>query len=145
MQSRKRWALGLGAAVVLSGLGLYAERARRWRKASEEFVTNHLGHFLLTHRLLDLVKAAPQGRIAVLSSQVLGGSHPDGIEWDNLSGERDYNPTSCYVATASVLENVSGCFVKDCNPVVPDTRACDLGASERLWTTSARMLRAYLS
>lgn len=62
-----------------------------------QFVINHLGHFLLTHRLLDLVEAAPQGRVVVVSSSALKWADPDtGIEWDNLSGERDYNPRRAY-------------------------------------------------
>jgi NAD(P)-dependent dehydrogenase (short-subunit alcohol dehydrogenase family) len=62
----------------------------------KQFATNHLGHFLLTARLLDLVKAAPQGRVVVVSSGVLVWSSPSGIEWDNLSGERDYDPNRMY-------------------------------------------------
>ena len=34
----------------------------------KQFVVNYLGHFILTFRLLDQIKAADQGRIVVLSS-----------------------------------------------------------------------------
>lgn len=44
----------------------------RYSKSAQGFeialAVNHIGHFYLTHLLLDLVKAAPQGRIVVLSS-----------------------------------------------------------------------------
>ncbi len=67
------------------------------RGIEKHFVTNHLGHFLLTTRLLPQVLAAPQGRIVVVSS---GSAYRDapaaGIEFDNLSGERGYEPRRAY-------------------------------------------------
>jgi len=67
------------------------------RGIEKHFVTNHLGHFLLTARLLPRVIAAPQGRVVVVSS---GSAYQDapaaGIEFDNLSGERDYAPRRAY-------------------------------------------------
>lgn len=62
----------------------------------KQFVTNHLGHYLLARRLLDRIIAAPQGRVVVVSSYVMNWSSPSGIEWDNLSGERDYHPNRAY-------------------------------------------------
>jgi NAD(P)-dependent dehydrogenase (short-subunit alcohol dehydrogenase family) len=46
------------------------------------FATNHLGHFLLTEKLLPLLKAAPQGRVVNVSSK----SHyqAKAIDWDAL-------------------------------------------------------------
>lgn len=61
-----------------------------------QFVINHLGHFLLVNRLMDHVQAAPQGRVVVVSSSALKWAAPEGIEWDNLSGERDYSPNRAY-------------------------------------------------
>jgi NAD(P)-dependent dehydrogenase (short-subunit alcohol dehydrogenase family) len=53
----------------------------------KQFVVNHLGHFVLTHRLLDRVRASPQGRIVVVGS----GNHRDapegGIQFGDLSGK----------------------------------------------------------
>lgn len=62
----------------------------------KQFATNHLGHFLLTRHLMSSLRAAPQARIVVVSSQVLSWSHPAGIEWDNLSGEQAYDPNRAY-------------------------------------------------
>ena len=62
----------------------------------KQFVTNHLGHFLLTYRLLDRLMAAKQGRVVVVSSSALKWADPAGIEWDNLSGDRDYDPRRAY-------------------------------------------------
>lgn len=63
----------------------------------KHFVTNHLGHFVLTLNLLPELKAAPQGRVVVMSSgQATRNAPAAGIEFDNLSGERDYTPAKGY-------------------------------------------------
>ncbi|MBM4197274.1 MAG: SDR family NAD(P)-dependent oxidoreductase [Gammaproteobacteria bacterium] len=63
----------------------------------KHFVTNHLGHFLLTMRLLPQVQAAAQGRVVVVSSGSSYREAPEvGIEFDNLSGERGYEPIRAY-------------------------------------------------
>jgi len=62
----------------------------------KQFVTNHLGHFLLVNRLLPQVQAAEQGRVVVVASSALKWADETGIEWDNLSGERDYDPNRAY-------------------------------------------------
>lgn len=53
----------------------------------QNFVVNHLGHFLLTQHLLDRVIAAEQGRVVVVGS----GNHRDapkgGIQFGDLSGK----------------------------------------------------------
>jgi len=60
------------------------------------FVTNHLGHFLLTQRLLPQLTAAPQGRVVVVASGAYKQAPADGIEFDNLAGARDYEPRKAY-------------------------------------------------
>ena len=62
----------------------------------KQFVVNYLGHFILTNRLLDQVKAADQGRIIVLSSGRYKAAPPEGIQFDNLSGEKGYDPLTAY-------------------------------------------------
>jgi hypothetical protein len=39
---------------------------------------------------------------------------------------------------------VSGYFFSACNPVVPDQRATDVAAAERLWSVSEQLLKPYL-
>jgi NAD(P)-dependent dehydrogenase (short-subunit alcohol dehydrogenase family) len=46
------------------------------------FGTNHLGHFLLTEKLLGLVTRAPQGRVVIVSSR--GHYRAKGIDWGAL-------------------------------------------------------------
>ena len=62
----------------------------------KHFAVNHLGHFILVNQLLDSVKAAEQGRIVMLSSFGHENAHEDGIEFDNLSGTKDYDPRRAY-------------------------------------------------
>jgi NAD(P)-dependent dehydrogenase (short-subunit alcohol dehydrogenase family) len=61
-----------------------------------QFLTNHLGHFVLVHHLLDQVLRAPAGRIVIVSSLGHYFSVPGGINFDNLSGERRYVPWTFY-------------------------------------------------
>lgn len=63
----------------------------------KQFFVNHLGHFVLINRLLTHVTSAPQGRIVNVSSGAAIRQAPEqGIEFDNLSGERDYEPGKAY-------------------------------------------------
>jgi NAD(P)-dependent dehydrogenase (short-subunit alcohol dehydrogenase family) len=63
----------------------------------KQFFVNHLGHFVLVNRLLEHVINAPQGRIVNVSSGMAMRSAPaQGIEFDNLSGERNYQPDKAY-------------------------------------------------
>ena len=56
----------------------------------KQFFVNHFSHFVLVNRLMDLVRAAPQGRVVNLSSGGYALAPKGGIEFDNLSGERGY-------------------------------------------------------
>jgi NAD(P)-dependent dehydrogenase (short-subunit alcohol dehydrogenase family) len=179
----------------------------------KQFVTNHLGHFIVGNRLLPQVQAAPQGRVVVLTSSGYMWAPEGGIEFDNLSGERDYNPnkmygqsklanhlyvrqlatnlvgttttansvhpgvimtnlgrsfpkwqqvaakligwtfmksieagtaTTCYVATAPALANVSGYYFADCNPEVPGGQMQSDELAAKLWQVSEELTRPYL-
>jgi len=61
-----------------------------------QFLTNHLGHFVLVNRLLDQVKEAPAGRIVMVSSLGHYTTVAGGINFDNLSGEKRYVPFMFY-------------------------------------------------
>lgn len=62
--------------------------------------TNHLGPFLLTGPVLDLLLAAPAGRIVTVTSE----SHNGRLDFDNLQGERHYNFFDAYAR--SKLTNI---------------------------------------
>lgn len=62
-----------------------------------QFVVNHLGHFILVNQLLEQVQAAPQGRVAHVSSgQATRNAPEEGIQFDNLGGEKGYDPAQAY-------------------------------------------------
>jgi NAD(P)-dependent dehydrogenase (short-subunit alcohol dehydrogenase family) len=70
----------LNAGVIVDGL-------EQVYGVEKHFVVNHLGHFLLTTRVLDLVNAAPQGRVVTVGSGNHHDAPPGGIQFDSLSGE----------------------------------------------------------
>ena len=60
-----------------------------------QFGTNHLGHFLLTMLLLDLMKKSAPSRIVNVSS--IGHSLGSGkIHFDDINFEKDYSPYEAY-------------------------------------------------
>ena len=64
------------------------------------FGTNHLGHFLLTYLLLEDLKHSAPARVITVSSELhnpayAGGPAPD-FDYDNLRGEKYYNPQVFY-------------------------------------------------
>lgn len=56
------------------------------------FAVNHLGHFALVTGLLDAL--VPDGRVVVVTSDA--HRFTEGLELDNLAGERDYDPWRMY-------------------------------------------------
>lgn len=59
-----------------------------------QFFTNHIGHFILVTGLLDQLSA--KGRVVMLSSTAHRRAPREGIQFDNLSGERGYDGWSAY-------------------------------------------------
>ncbi len=60
------------------------------------FATNHVGVFLLTNLLLDVLKASAPSRVITVASKGLMLYPSLDIEFDNLKGERKYNPQHAY-------------------------------------------------
>lgn len=59
-----------------------------------QFLTNHVGHFLLTEGLLDML--ADDGRVIAVSSEAHRNTVRGGINLDNLDGSRGYNGWQFY-------------------------------------------------
>jgi WW domain-containing oxidoreductase len=59
-----------------------------------QFFTNHVGHFLLVTGLLDRLSDA--GRVVMVSSEAHRRAPEEGIQLDNLSGDRGYDPWTAY-------------------------------------------------
>jgi len=62
----------------------------------KHFVVNHLGHFILANRLIGRVKEAKQGRVIIMSSGRYKNAPAEGIQFDNLSGDKGYDPLTAY-------------------------------------------------
>ncbi len=60
------------------------------------FATNHVGVFLLTHLLLETLKASAPSRILTVASKGLSVYPFLDIEFDNLNGQRNFNPQHAY-------------------------------------------------
>lgn len=88
-------ALGRPLDVLLCNAGIMALPERAQQHGFElQFLTNHLGHYLLTTRLLDAL--APAGRVVVVSSAAHGMAPKEGILFDDLEAERSYDPWQRY-------------------------------------------------
>ncbi|MDP9960757.1 oxidoreductase [Chryseobacterium lathyri] len=93
--------------VLINNAGVMFPAKRELTKQNFEiqFGMNHLGHFLLTGLLLDVLKSTPNSRIAIQSS----GQHkakmgkPD-IYFDDLNFDKGYNKYVAY--TQSKLANL---------------------------------------
>ncbi len=59
-----------------------------------QFFTNHVGHFMLVTGLIEALAA--DARVTMLSSSAHKFAPKDGIEFDNLSGEKGYSAWRAY-------------------------------------------------
>jgi WW domain-containing oxidoreductase len=59
-----------------------------------QFFTNHVGHFLLVTGLLD--RLTDDARVVMVSSEAHRNAPKEGIQFDNLSGDRGYAPWAAY-------------------------------------------------
>ncbi len=92
---------------LINNAGLVTSEGRTEDGFEIQFGTNHLGHFLLTELLLEILKASAPARIVCLSSVVHAGrgSQAVSIDFDDLHYER--KPYSAMAAYAqSKLANI---------------------------------------
>jgi len=89
--------LGRPVDVLICNAGIMALPELQQKYGLEmQFLTNHLGHFVLVNRLIERVKEAPEGRVVMVSSLGHNFSVAGGINFDNLSGARRYSPAFFY-------------------------------------------------
>jgi NAD(P)-dependent dehydrogenase (short-subunit alcohol dehydrogenase family) len=80
--------------ILINNAGIMATPFGKTADGFEsQFGTNHLGHFALTGLLLDRIIHTPQARVVTVSS---GGHRFGEIDFDNLNGEKGYNPQAAY-------------------------------------------------
>jgi NAD(P)-dependent dehydrogenase (short-subunit alcohol dehydrogenase family) len=88
--------LGAPIDVLICNAGVNLQKLEQVNGIEKDFVVNHLGHFILVSRLMALVQGAREGRIIVVGSGASAYAPAVGIEFDNLSGERDYDFMKMY-------------------------------------------------
>ncbi|GAA3772254.1 SDR family oxidoreductase [Plantactinospora mayteni] len=81
--------------ILVNNAGIMAPRRRALTGDGHElqFATNYLGHFALTGHLLPLLRAAGAARVVSISSMM---SRLGRFDFDNLQGERHYQPVRAY-------------------------------------------------
>jgi NAD(P)-dependent dehydrogenase (short-subunit alcohol dehydrogenase family) len=87
--------LGATLDAIICNAGIMCPPALVLQHGIEsQFFTNHVGHFLLVTRLLSSLK--PEGRVVVVSSNAHRRAPAVGIDFENLSGARGYDPWQAY-------------------------------------------------
>jgi NAD(P)-dependent dehydrogenase (short-subunit alcohol dehydrogenase family) len=80
--------------VLVNNAGaVYTSRSVTVDGFETTFATNHLNYFLLTHLLLDRIKASAPARIVNVSSRAHARST---LDFDDLQFERGYSAMRCY-------------------------------------------------
>jgi WW domain-containing oxidoreductase len=85
----------LDAIITNAGIANLSTLQTRYG-VERQFLVNHIGHFSLVNRLIDLVRNR-SGRIVIVSSSAsIKHAPPEGIMFDNLDGHQFYNPLTFY-------------------------------------------------
>ena len=88
--------------VLINNAGLSLTKRHQTIDGYEEvFAVNHLAHFLLTHLLLPLLKAAPHARIINVSSMAHRSAS---MQWDDLQFQHKFSSWKVY--SQSKLANI---------------------------------------
>jgi NAD(P)-dependent dehydrogenase (short-subunit alcohol dehydrogenase family) len=89
--------------VLVNNAGaMFARRELTVDGIEHTFQVNHLGYFVVTHLLLDLLRASAPARIVNVASRAHRRAR---FEFDNLQGEREYGDLSAY--SRSKLYNIA--------------------------------------
>ncbi|XP_047080488.1 short-chain dehydrogenase TIC 32, chloroplastic-like isoform X3 [Lolium rigidum] len=95
-------AKGLPLNILVNNAGLLATSFTLSKDGIEmQFATNHVGHFLLTHLLLETMKKTScesnvEGRIVNVSSVGHRFTYQEGIRIDKINNEAEYSASGAY-------------------------------------------------
>lgn len=88
---------GLSIDCLICNAGILALPDLQVKDGLElQFLTNHMGHFLLTYLLQGKIKSAREGRIVMVSSAGHKWTVTGGIDFENLDGSHGYDPWKFY-------------------------------------------------
>ena len=91
--------------ILINNAGVMMCPASKTKDGFEmQMGTNHIGHFLLTNLLLDLIKKSAPSRIVIVSSTAYKRGR---LNWDDIMQEKRYDTIGAY--GASKLANVFHC------------------------------------
>ena len=131
VESVKRDDLKLDAIICNAGI-MALPKLEQAYGYELQFFTNHIGHFLLVTGLLD--QLTDSGRVVMLSSAAHQNAPKEGIQFDNLSGEKGYSSWAAYgqskIANLLFAKELSRRFTgtkKTANAVHPGVIATNLG------------------
>lgn len=86
-----------GIDIVIANAGIMAlPKLEQVNGIEKQFATNHLGHFLLINLLLPLIGKSAPARVVIVSSAAHAQAPRTGIDFDNLSGEKNYSGFRAY-------------------------------------------------
>ena len=85
----------LDVLINNAGVMMPVKRGETRQGFELQFGTNHIGHFVLTLDLLDILEQTPQSRIVVLSSLVAKMGKA-AIYWDDMQFEKSYDKMAAY-------------------------------------------------
>ena len=80
--------------VLINNAGVFPTKLTLTEDGFEAQIgVNHLAHFVLTHELLDCLKASAPSRVVTVTSKLHKGS---AIDFDSFRGEQKYNAQKAY-------------------------------------------------
>lgn len=92
--ARARAEFGPLDGIVCNAGVMALPKLQKIRGYEAQFMTNHIGHFMLVTGLLD--RLGPSGRVVMVSSGAHKMAPNGGIAFDNLSGDKGYTPWKAY-------------------------------------------------
>lgn len=88
--------LGVTLDAIICNAGIMAlPKLQQKHDIELQFFTNHISHFILVTELLETL-SKEDGRVVMVSSNAHTRAPDAGIEFDNLSGKRNYSPWGAY-------------------------------------------------
>jgi WW domain-containing oxidoreductase len=105
--------------VIANAGVMMLPRLEQCHGLEKQFVVNYLSHFMLINGVLAAIPRDAGARIVIVASGAHRRAPQAGVELDNLSGERGYNPTRAYgqsnvariLFARALARRLSGCGI----------------------------------